>query len=753
MARRHLLAASLFSLSLSLASAPPPGARLPTPPPTATATAAAATPLPLPRARRAAPLRALDPPSLPPHPRLAFSEDDVAVLVAQLASDAGAARLYGVLEAHGAGIANGSIPSGGISDASYSLGLLHRVECARRGAARGACATPWGAAGAALLLRAAAAADPCGDCRGNCSAMTFVTPRDMGLCSALNAEGLAIGFDWLYEILSADERARVARAIQDQVLDVYGQGIDAAFVHSYWYQSLDNFNTAINSGVILAALAVADTEVTPNISAFAVDAYELALISLQRSTAHAFLADGGHPEGPTYNTFGLQHLLPAIDALRTATGSVPITIPAAGGRALLDIVGPANLYFNWADTAACTSPTTGCGLEDGYEYGYVLHWFARNLADPALGLVAVARAALVTLPVHGTPGHYEPVSARMLMSWPTVVGAQADLDALPPSRLMNDTRLAFLRAGWPSPPVAGGASGRGSTFVAVKGCDNTLQQIIKGTTHTHADCGSFVLDIGGARFVTDLGSGPYMSVDPPYFSLHKWEFLEASTLGHNTLSFGGQPQDECAAWSADGAPALSDDVSCVGDFVGFAANATSGDGFALLDLTRVYSGSSGGASVRRGVALRSTAGGAAPAGQGSDWVAVADEFVGAAGVRWAAHTFAQPSVSVAEGATLRAQLAAVGKDGGAPVLVDLVVDASDCPSALLAASPVPNITTPGLSRLEVTSASAACGSLRVVFGQAPVPDGAPATVAPLDAWGAAGAWLPRDAAGAWLPRA
>jgi hypothetical protein len=77
------------------------------------------------------------------------------------------------------------------------------------------------------------------------------------------------------------------------------------------------------------------------------------------------------------------------------------------------------------------------------------------------------------------------------------------------------------------------------------------------------------------------------------------------------------------------------------------------------------------------------------------------------------------------------------------VLVDLVVDASDCPSALLAASPVPNATTPGLSRLEVTSASAACGSLRVVFGQAPVPDGAPATVAPLDAWGAAGAWLPR----------
>ena len=77
---------------------------------------------------------------------------------------------------------------------------------------RGLWMAPLAAAVLLLLVMAAAAADPCGDCRGNCSAMTFVTPRDMGLCSASNAEGLAIGFDWLYEVLSADERSLVARA-------------------------------------------------------------------------------------------------------------------------------------------------------------------------------------------------------------------------------------------------------------------------------------------------------------------------------------------------------------------------------------------------------------------------------------------------------------------------------------------------------------------------------------------------------------
>ena len=130
-AHRLLLSLALSLLSSSLARAPA-SARLPTPLPAPLSPG----PSPPPPRRARARARALDPPSLPPHPRLVFSEADVAVLLSQLAGDAGAARLYGVLEAHAAGIANGSVPSGGISDASYSLGLLHRVECARRGAAR-----------------------------------------------------------------------------------------------------------------------------------------------------------------------------------------------------------------------------------------------------------------------------------------------------------------------------------------------------------------------------------------------------------------------------------------------------------------------------------------------------------------------------------------------------------------------------------------------------------------------------------------
>lgn len=707
-------------------------------------------------ARRAtSSIPSLEPSQLPPHPRLIWTEDDVATLIGQLATDAAAANLYSVLEAHGAGLANGSVPSGGLWDEAYSFGVLHRVECAQRGFPRGACSTAWSAAGIRTLLGTAASADPCGDCKGNCSAMTFFTQRDMGLCSASNAEGLAVGFDWLYNAMTDGERQAIAVAVTNQVLDVYSQGLSAAFVHSYWTMSLDNFNTAINSGAILAALAVADADGTPNTTAFATDTFSLALISLQRSTANVFAADGGHPEGPTYTTFAFSHLQPAIDALRTALNSTGvIALPALGGRQMLDVVGPSNLYFNYADTAGCTSPSAGCALSDGYEYGYALGWFARRSGDPALGYVAVARAGLLTTPVWGTPGHYEPSGARWLMTWPTAIGSQADLDALPPSRLMNDSRVAFLRTGW-AKPVTGGVAGAGSTFVAMKGCDNTLQQIIKGTTHTHADCGGFVVDGGGVRLVTDLGSGPYLAQDPPYFSLHKWDavFYEASTEGHNTLMFGGggnggapEPQDACATWSAAGAPATSDDPACAGDFDGFAADALTGDGWATLQMSAVYAGSTAGASVRRGLALRGAA--AAKNGQLTDWVAVADEFPGAAAaagaVRWSAHTFAAVTVTSASGSLLRARFSAPARNGsGELVLADVVVDASACPGAAMTAAPAggPNTTAPAnVTRLVVESASAGCSALRTVIGVAPVPDAAPGSIAPLSAWPASGPW-------------
>eukprot|EP01047_Picozoa_sp_COSAG01_P055277 COSAG01_NODE_6135_length_3831_cov_1.886656_4_plen_404_part_00 len=133
----------------------------------------------------------------------------------------------------------------------------------------------------------------------------------------------------------------------------------------------------------------------------------------------------------------------------------------------------------------------------------------------------------------------EPSCAMMLADF-NGRGTRADLDGVEPSHSYPGTAVAVLRSSWSNDGV----------WCGVKGGDNSLQQIGKGTTHTHADQGSFVLDMAGARWAEDLGADNYY--DYGYFSLQKFDWYAASTAGHNTLSFSGLGQDACM----DSFPAL-----------------------------------------------------------------------------------------------------------------------------------------------------------------------------------------------------
>ena len=117
----------------------------------------------------------------------------------------------------------------------------------------------------------------------------------------------------------------MATAITNQVLDVYAEGLSAAFVGDYLYESLDNFNSAVNSGVIIAALAVLDvTPTPPNLNwtaTFAADALALAHISLLRGMS-GFLRDGGRGKGPRTSPLARNTLRP-LAMLCYVTGELP----------------------------------------------------------------------------------------------------------------------------------------------------------------------------------------------------------------------------------------------------------------------------------------------------------------------------------------------------------------------------------------------------------------------------------------------
>ena len=85
-------------------------------------------------------------------------------------------------------------------------------------------------------------------------------------------------------------------------------------------------------------------------------------------------------------------------------------------------------------------------------------------------------------------------------------GTQVDQDKLVASAEFPGVDVAFLRSDYSNDGV----------WVGLKGGDNSLTQIGKGTTHTHSDQGSFVLDMLGERWAEDLGADSYY--DRGYFS-------------------------------------------------------------------------------------------------------------------------------------------------------------------------------------------------------------------------------------------
>lgn len=690
------------------------------------------------------------PASLPPHPRLMLTDARVSELVSLVQHDAAAAALLSAVEAHGRQCMRSpaAYGVGGLADSATTLGLLHRMACASAGTPPPApCATPWGDALIGALLAASNASDICSGCGGfpgNCSAMSSTTQRLATLCYSSLGQALAVGYDWLYFAMTQPQRDAVAAMITNQLLDVYAEGLQAAFASGYWFEAQDNFNAAINGAALISALAVADVAGADaplnHTAAFAADAYSLSLLALQRALALALdPVDGSgyiQAESPTYYTFGLSNLLPAVDALVTATGSdqglaVP---PGPGARFLLDHVGPSGLFHNWGDTTACSGVAAGCDLLALQDHWALMTFARQALAAGASGAPAyafVARQWAAAIPANGswyTPNHPSYLGTRMLMDWQTA-GDAADLAALPLGMAHDGARIAFLRSSWSAP---------GASWLGIKGGDNHLIQLGKATTHTHADAGSFVAELRGVRWAADLGSDAYSL--PGYFALSKWRAsVRTSTLGHNTLTFADAGQDECSVVPLDAADA------CVAPLAGFALTSRSaGDGWAAVDLGAVYT-TSGVAAAMRGIALRTAAGGNVSA----DVILLRDEFAlraaaAARNVTWRLHTFANVTITGAASATLSATL-----PSGAQLAVGLAGDATSCPGLRIAASPLATAAPPHESNAGITVVSLsapdarACAGLQALLGVPPGGDGRAlfAEVAPLAQWPASGPWL------------
>ena len=311
-------------------------------------------------------------------------------------------------------------------------------------------------------------------------------------CAEMTA-AVGIGYDWLYPVLSADDRATIRRAIIEfglkAGLKVYGSPRG-------FHKSTNNWSQVCNGGLTIGALAVAD----PDTAAAVIIKAREAL----RPAMKAFDPDGGFIEGPSYWAYAMQYTALYLAALQTALGTDFDYLKTPGlletGNFRMHAIGPLGRNFNYADASEAVRDAPA------------MFWLAKTFDRP---VYAAHERMIASTKRTVNPFH---------LFWFNPAGGDDDIRRLPTAIQFEAVDVALMRDGWLDPSGA---------FVGFKGGTN-------GASHSHLDLGSFVYDCDGVRWAVDLGPDDYNL--PAYFGKNRWDYYRLRTEGHNTLLINGKNQ-------------------------------------------------------------------------------------------------------------------------------------------------------------------------------------------------------------------
>jgi hypothetical protein len=200
------------------------------------------------------------------------------------------------------------------------------------------------------------------------------------LDTAEMTHAFALGYDWLYPALTAEERTWIAAAIVTKGLE---PALAAYQAKASWTTSRYYWNPVCNSGILLGALAVAE-DFAPKSLAVIKGAME----SLQHSIP-AWGVDGGWPEGPYYGDLAGRAVAILVAAMETALGGILGLIGGTRGfersaRYRVYTTSPAGRAFNFGDSSEEVVPAPH------------LQWIGRRLVNPGAAWQAQRLAEKVT---------------------------------------------------------------------------------------------------------------------------------------------------------------------------------------------------------------------------------------------------------------------------------------------------------------------------------------------------------------------
>lgn len=326
---------------------------------------------------------------------------------------------------------------------------------------------------------------------------------------------VAIGYDWLYDRMTDQQR----RTVRDAIVR---KGFEPADNEDYagFYNVANNWNQVCCSGLLYGALAT--YEEYPEKASELIDLYVKSVPFALRTYA----PDGGYPEGFNYWGYGTSFQVMMIAALESALGSdfgLSETPGFLESSAFVQFMtAPSGDSFNFSDAreAAFCNPA--------------MFWFAAKTGD--MSRIWIEKKYLDNLDedfMREVGLHF--AEPRLL---PTVLIYSSRMefsDIRPPKetiRVFQGQNPVFIyREGWESP-------------------DDTYLGIKAGTpkaSHAHLDVGSFVYEYDGVRWSMDLGMQEYYSLEKLGIGIwdggqggQRWDIFRIGNESHSTLTLNGR---------------------------------------------------------------------------------------------------------------------------------------------------------------------------------------------------------------------
>jgi len=311
---------------------------------------------------------------------------------------------------------------------------------------------------------------------------------------------VGVGYDWLYSWLDKSTRDKIKAGLIKLGLE---EGLKTYDKQVWWTKSRFNWNQVCNGGMIVGALAIAesDPEYAEKIIPAAVQSLPLALAS--------YGPDGAWMEGMGYWGYATNYTAYGLTALETALGTdfglLKIDGLSEAGLFPIYCAGATGRYLNYAD----------CSGKGARHPLACMFWLARTFNNS----------------LYGESEHIELGQGKASpehIIW-YVPAPKKDIPKLQLDKYFHgDVEIALFRSSWDDPE---------GLWVGVKGGYNEVG-------HGHLDLGNFEMEALGVRWACDLGADDYNL--PGYFKMkpggQRWTYYRLISISHNVPLLANENQ-------------------------------------------------------------------------------------------------------------------------------------------------------------------------------------------------------------------